>query len=1075
MTDITLDESGREANIDEAIAEFEKARDAELSPRPEDWLRRYPDFEAELRQYFEDLGIIVLPRSFGRFELRERLGGGGQGEIFLAHQDSPRCDVALKLIRAGQFASADEVRRFRDEADAVAALHHPNIVTIHEFGQHDGWWYFSMRLMTGGSLADRLDRCPEDPRASARLVATIARAVQHVHQRRVVHRDLKPSNVLFDEEGRPYISDFGLARRLTTGEGTTVTATGGPAGTVPYMAPEVASCRSDAVTTAIDVYGLGAILYATLTGRAPFKGKSVVEVLRLVCEDDPKPPRALNPLVDRDLETICLTCLDKDRNKRYASAEALAEDLERWLAGEPVKVRPPGTAEKAFKWVRRHPALAIASASAMVIGVLGFAFILREWQAARRASELATAIAEEKSKAASELAVAAKLAAADAYFNEIGTVLLMLTARDVGAAVEKLNQCAPYLRGWEWDYLMACRYRRAPLSLRPEEVYDGAGSNGVAFSFDGRYLASASNDKQVKLWDLSTTSPSPLPALSGHTDIVRSVAFSPRDHLLATASWDATIRIWDIDTATCLHEVPAHSKYAIGVAFSPDGATLASSGSDGAVRLWDVATGKQKSELGAHARQAMCVAFSHDGKYLASASDDGGLWLWDLATGERTEFPSVGCSIRSLAFRFDDARIVGAGMDRALHVWDVAERGESVPPFRGHNGNVRCAAFSPDGTRIVSVGSDRAVRLWEAATGREVLALRGHKDTVRGVAFSPDGKRIASSDDEGCVLIWDSTPTGAQWEALNVVQLEEGVRFGAFSQDGAWLATASFRDEVSIHVRDVVSGRELLTLPGQPGSNHDVAFSPDRVLLASAGDRGTFQVWDLPNHKPIPWKDPDPRAPDTVACCVAFSPADDRLVVAWDDSIISVYDRDGTGAFRATFDFEVNQGAPQTLRFSEDGRYLASGGEDGSIRVFDLKEKRLGAWGFEGHDRHVASLAFSPDGGTLASASFDGTVRLWDVQTGLQHGPTLTCPSAQASVAFSPDSRYLVAAGEDGAIRIWLVADLAGAKTDDEAEPRRTLYGHTSLVWALSFSPKGDRLFSASDDRTVRTWDPTCW
>jgi serine/threonine-protein kinase len=307
-------------------------------------------------------------RRFGDYELLEELAIGGMGVIYKARQVSLNRLVALKMIRSGEFATESDVRRFRAEAETIADLDHPHIVPIYEVGEHGGYHFFSMKLLEGGTLAAHLDRYRSDPRVAAEVVAKLARAIHHAHQRGVLHRDLKPSNILVDARGEPLIADFGLAKRLDAT--TDLTATGAIIGTAPYFAPELTLGRKGAVTTATDVYGLGVILYALLTGRAPFQADSFWEMIEKVKEQSPQPPRQLNPRIDVDLQTICLKCLEKDPGERYGSARDLAEDLERWLNGEMIVARPTNRRHQTWLWCRHPARQREAGADAMLVGVL---------------------------------------------------------------------------------------------------------------------------------------------------------------------------------------------------------------------------------------------------------------------------------------------------------------------------------------------------------------------------------------------------------------------------------------------------------------------------------------------------------------------------------------------------------------------------------------------------------------------------------------------------------------------------------------------------------------------------------
>jgi serine/threonine-protein kinase len=370
MTTESTKSSERDRRLDEVLAEYIRAAEAGRAPDHEEFLARHPDLTAELRTFLANRQLIerlakplraAAPsgpylgklRYFGDYELLQEIARGGMGVVYKARQVSLDRIVALKMILAGPLASPSDVQRFLTEARAAAELSHSHIVPIHEVGEHEGQHYFSMKLIEGGSLAEHLPRLTRDPRAAAQLMVKVARAIHFAHQRGILHRDLKPANILLDAEGQPYVSDFGLAKRVESD--TKLTETGEVVGTARYMAPEQALGQTKRLTTAVDVYSLGVILYELLTGVPPFQGETVWEILRQVQEQEPRQPRSLNRRVDQDLATICLKCLEKEPQRRYGSAEALADDLERWLARKPVKARPVGSIARLWRWTRRHP------------------------------------------------------------------------------------------------------------------------------------------------------------------------------------------------------------------------------------------------------------------------------------------------------------------------------------------------------------------------------------------------------------------------------------------------------------------------------------------------------------------------------------------------------------------------------------------------------------------------------------------------------------------------------------------------------------------------------------------------
>ena len=484
---------------------------------------------------------------FGDYELLKVLGEGGMGIVYKARQLSLNRSVAVKMIRAARFPSADEVRRFQNEAEAVARLDHPNIVPIFEVGQFEDQHYFSMKLIGGESLDKRLKEYVADPRRAAQLVAMIADAIHHAHQRGILHRDLKPANILIDPEGQPHVTDFGLAKRV---EGDSdLTRSGAIMGTPAYMAPEQASGKLGVVTTVTDVYGLGAILFALLTGRAPFGGTTVLDTLEQVRERPPDSPRRLNPRVPRDLDVICLKCLAKDPARRYPSAQALADDLGCYLAGTPISARPTRVLERGWLWCRRNPWLAVAvgTAAAALVAVLFFSLLYARQQS--RIADREKQVAAEQTYArqkSDDLAKKLQLS-----LNESSRNLARVhfergqSACDRGEIGEGLLRFAESYRsaiaagnaGWRHTALASlsawqCHYA----GLKAVFSHNGAIS-AVAFSPDGKTVLTGSVDGTAQLWDATTGGPLCFPLPAGGE--VTAVAFSPDGKTVLTGSQES--------------------------------------------------------------------------------------------------------------------------------------------------------------------------------------------------------------------------------------------------------------------------------------------------------------------------------------------------------------------------------------------------------------------------------------------------------------------------------------------------------------------------------------------------------
>ncbi len=1034
-------------------------RDAALRAEVEELLaadEAQPNF---LRGTAEPFQAEAAGDIIGHFKLREQIGEGGFGTVWVAEQEQPvRRRVALKIIKLGM-DTKEVVARFGQEREALALMDHPNIAKVLDAGATAaGRPYFVMELVRGLKITDYCDEKKLSTAERIDLFIMVCQAVQHAHQKGIIHRDLKPSNILVtvnDGKAVPKVIDFGVAKaaqgRLT--KATVYTQFQQMIGTPLYMSPEQAELTSLDIDTRSDIYSLGVLLYELLTGHTPIEQETLArmgldEIRRIIREvDPPRPslrlktfdgaemtnaaqrrntePTKLPGTLQGDLDWIVMKCLEKDRGRRYETANSLALDLQRHLKNEVVGARPPTAIYLLGRLVRRNKLAFTASAAVAVALLVGA--VVSTWQAveatkARFAAQDAQSRAEaqqkiaegQKERADTERQRAQEQLKRAEWLVYAGKLMLAQTDFESGSggmAKHYLEECAPDLRGWEYRYL------RARIDA--------------------------------------------LQTFAGHRGRVLGAAFSPNGRRVITGGEYGTAKIWDVASGQAILELKGLHGSVECVAFSPDGGRVVTGGGEhgsgiipGEAKLWDAGTGQLVLEFKGHTSRIRCVAFSPDGRQIVTGSEDHTAKVWDAATGgEILTFNGHIGAVRSVSFRPDGQRIVSAGIDEKVRVWDAVTRQEilALP----HRAMVAGVAFSPDGKLIATAVGDSTAQIWDAGTGRVIHTLRGHSNWVVSVAFSPDGQRLITGSWDQTTKVW-STETG---EEIMTLKGHGGPVYSvAFSRDGQRILTGS--DDSTAKLWDGLKGQKTPLVEGHLDAITSIAFSPDSQRLLTSSHNRTV-VWDTATSREVLVlkmnPEPAPDGTNAVVWSAVFSPDGRRIATGSQDKTARIWD--------ATTGEEIlrlnHAGMVTSVAFSPDGRRLVTGSDDSAATVWDTATGGK-VFTLKGHDGLVRAAAFSPDGQRILTASGDGVARVWDGATGQELRAVRAHASPIWGAAFSPDGRQIVTGSEDCTAKVWDTA--SGAEIF-------TLKGHTRRVCSVAFSPDGQRIVTGSDDRLAKIWN----
>ncbi len=1032
-----------------------------------------------------------------RFEVIEELGAGAFGTVYKARDTQLDRLVALKIPRFGALGSEGAAHRFLREARAAGNLRHPNIVPIYDAGKVGESYFIASGFIEGQTLADLMDGDEKLSYVqSAVLIRKLAEALHYAHTKGIIHRDVKPANVMMDADGEPLIMDFGMARRdegevLRTQEGARI-------GTPAYMSPEQHAGQSHLADARSDQWALGVLLYELLTGQRPFQAPNILQVAYQVRETEPERLRKLDSTISKDLETICLKCLEKEPEKRYASCQHLADELARCLRGEPIQARPIGRGERFGRWCRRNPVVSGLILAATVILLLGSAvssyFALTSEQRRREAEQAATDASQAneranreatRAKANEELATqrACQLETEKSnveglldnldrtnYATQLIWAQRQIADGDFFAAANTMASVNSSLRGWESNYIdREIRESSRELSGHNSDIL------AVAISPDGTHAASGGVDKRICLWYLTETGADPR-ILAGHDGPVTALLYDAKGENILSGSFDGTVRIWNITTGEGEHKLDLGKGPVLALALHPDGEVVAAR-YHGHIAVWDLDSGLLVKEWGVGGIGARIhplslsrgehregIAFTPDGSMLVSTDNSGILHGWKTATGAiAVRFFGPHVSTPGIAFADNGSILLAASETIGLSAWQPST-GEKLFGLEGHVGrDVSNLDVSPDGRMVAAGGGDGNVRVWDVSTGALIRCLTGHRAPVMSVAFAPDGKHMVSGSRDKTVRVWD-----LKRSELTLPQpTETPITVAAIAPSGNWVVTGggSIQREPVAFVWDLASGKQRLSFCEQ---DHllDVNISPDGKKIVASSVAHPVAVWDASTGNCV-WELQKDQAS---AACAAFA-ANGTCVISAHGSELAIWDASTGKEIRNLRGHEGRVHKIAVAPFA--GEMIASADDKSTIRLWNTR-----VWDSDHEFRleagNASALAISPDGTRLVAGVSNGEIQLWSIpakqliwkRSAHREVRGFIGFEGVRDVTFSPDGCRVVSCGADGAIKLWESdsgLQVLTLRLKTQPYPPKRIF----------FSPDGNLLIAAGGSPSVKAWDGT--